>query len=93
MFFHIDESGNTGNNLFDENQPRLSYGLISSVTNVDALCVVEHNAIRDIIDDDLIHANILGIGGLVKIAPLLIKIQKKMKFDFDYYFIENSIMP
>ncbi|WP_028774436.1 DUF3800 domain-containing protein [Shewanella waksmanii] len=89
MFFHIDESGNTGNNLFDKNQPRLSYGLISSVTNVDALCVVEHNAIRDIIDDDLIHANILGIGGLVKIAPLLIKIQKKMKFDFDYYFIEK----
>ncbi|GLS84310.1 DUF3800 domain-containing protein [Paraferrimonas haliotis] len=89
MFFHIDESGNTGNNLFDESQPRLSYGLISSVTNVDALCIVEHNAIRDIIDDDLIHANILGIGGLVKIAPLLIKIQKKMKFDFDYYFIEK----
>jgi hypothetical protein len=89
MFFHIDESGNTGNNLFDENQPRLSYGLISSVTNVDALCVVEHNTIRGVIDDDLIHANILGIGGLVKIAPQLIKIQKKMKFDFDYYFIEK----
>jgi hypothetical protein len=89
MFFHIDESGNTGNNLFDENQPRLSYGLISSVTNVDALCVAEHNTIRNIIDDGLIHANILGIGGLVKIAPQLIKIQKKMKFDFDYYFIEK----
>lgn len=89
MFFHIDESGNTGNNLFDENQLRLSYGLISSVTNVDALCAAEHNAILAIIDDDLIHANILGIGGLVKIAPLLIKIQKKMKFDFDYYFIEK----
>lgn len=89
MFFHIDESGNTGNNLFDENQPRLSYGLISSITNVDALCVTEHNDIRKIINDDVIHANILGIGGLVKIAPLLIKIQKKMKFDFDYYFIEK----
>ena len=89
MFFHIDESGNTGNNLFDENQPRLSYGLISSITNVDALCVTEHNDIRKIINDDVIHANVLGIGGLVRIAPLLIKIQKKMKFDFDYYFIEK----
>jgi len=89
MFFHIDESGNTGNNLFDENQPRLSYGLISSTTNVDALCIAEHNAIKKIIDADLIHANMLGIGGLVKIAPLLIKIQKKIKFDFDYYFIEK----
>ena len=26
MFFHIDEAGNTGMNLFDRNQPRLSYG-------------------------------------------------------------------
>jgi hypothetical protein len=89
MFFHIDESGNTGNNLFDENQPRLSYGLISSTTNVDALCKKEYKAILKIIDDDLIHANILGIKGLVEIAPLLIKIQKKIKFDFDYYFIEK----
>lgn len=89
MFFHIDESGNTGNNLFDENQPRLSYGLISSTTNVDALCKKEYKAILKIIDDDLIHANILGMKGLVKIAPLLVKIQKKMKFDFDYYFIDK----
>lgn len=51
--------------------------------------MTEHNDIRKIINDDVIHANILGVGGLVKIAPLLIKIQKKMKFDFDYYFIEK----
>ncbi|AEG13647.1 hypothetical protein Sbal175_4438 (plasmid) [Shewanella baltica BA175] len=89
MFFHIDESGNTGNNLFDENQPRLSYGVISSTTNVDVLCKKEYKAIQRIIDDDLIHANVLGVKGLVEIAPLLIKIQKKIKFDFDYYFIEK----
>jgi len=89
MFFHIDESGNTGNNLFDKNQPRLSYGLISSRTNVDALCEKEHKAIQKIIDEPLIHANKLGMKGLEEIAPLLIKIQKKIKFDFDYYFIEK----
>ncbi len=89
MFFHIDESGNTGNNLFDENQPRFSYGLISSTTNVDALCIREHQAIQKIIDCDVIHANVLGMARLVKIAPLLIKIQKKIKFDFDYYYIEK----
>ena len=27
MFFHIDESGNTGMNLFDANQRRLSCGV------------------------------------------------------------------
>ncbi len=89
MFFHIDESGNTGNNLFDENQPRLSYGLISSTTNVDVRCVKEHQDIQKIIGCGAIHANKLGMKGLVEIAPLLIKIQKKIKFDFDYYYIEK----
>jgi len=89
MFFHIDESGNTGNNLFDSEQPRLSYGVLSSLRNVDALCTSIHKQIQHEIGDDQIHANQLGIGGLVKIAPHLIEIQKKMKFDFDYYFIEK----
>ena len=89
MFFHIDESGNTGNNLFDSAQPRLSYGVLSSLRNVDALCINIHKQIQRKISDDQIHANRLGIGGLVEIAPYLIEIQKKMKFDFDYYFIEK----
>lgn len=37
MFFHIDESGNTGNILFDINQRTLSHGLLSSKLNVDLL--------------------------------------------------------
>lgn len=90
MFFHIDESGNTGNNLFDSAQPRLSYGVLSSLQNVDALCIGVHKKILSKIGDEQIHANQLGIGGLVKIAPYLIEIQNKMKFDFDYYFVEKQ---
>ena len=45
MFFHIDESGNTGNNLFDANQPVLSYGVLSCRTNVDVLCSGLHKQI------------------------------------------------
>jgi hypothetical protein len=36
MFLHIDEPGNSGNNLFDQNQPVLSYGALSSRWDVDA---------------------------------------------------------
>ncbi|ANW26669.1 hypothetical protein BA953_21205 [Vibrio coralliilyticus] len=89
MFFHIDESGNTGNNLLDANQPVLSYGVLSCQTNADVLCCRLHKQILGLIDDEQIHANVLGIGGLVKIAPLLIQIQQKMKFDFDFYFIHK----
>lgn len=90
MFYHVDESGNTGNNLFDPNQPRLSYGVLSSATNVDVRCVEIHRRIEQTIGDDIIHANVLGIERLRKIVPELLSIQDKMKFDFDYYFIDKT---
>lgn len=90
MFFHIDESGNTGNNLFDENQPQLSYGLLSSVTNVDVLGKAIHQKILKQLDVETIHANVLGVEKLTQITPLLISLQKKMHFDFDYFFIHKK---
>jgi len=89
MFFHIDESGNTGNNLFDAHQPRLSYGLLSSRTNVDVLGQALHRKMLKLVDQPTLHANLLGVDRLTRIAPLLIELQKKMKFDFDYYFIDK----
>ena len=89
MFFHIDESGNTGNNLFDLQQPRLSYGLLSSRTNVDALGLDIHKAMLKKLDVPELHAADLGFGGLEEIASLLMQLQQKMKFDFDYYFIDK----
>ncbi len=35
MYCYVDESGNTGANLFDPAQPVLYYGLITSKTNLD----------------------------------------------------------
>lgn len=89
MYFHIDESGNTGNNLFDPNQPQLSYGVLSSTTNVDALGEPIYRRLLKELKVDSLHANELGIGGITRIAPQLIRLQKKMRFDFDYYFIHK----
>jgi hypothetical protein len=36
LYFYVDESGHTGPNLFDENQPILYYGVLSSKINLDA---------------------------------------------------------
>lgn len=87
MFFHVDESGNTGNNLFDPNQPRLSYGLLSSKTNVDVLGVRLHKEMLRGVGVPALHANELGIDRLSTIAPLLCELQRKMRFCFDYYYI------
>ncbi|MCG8317096.1 MAG: hypothetical protein MI976_28080 [Pseudomonadales bacterium] len=76
MFFHIDESGNTGNNLFDENQPILSYGLLSSRTNVDILGTKLHRRILNKIGDDCLHANVLGVEKLTGSWVLLSKINR-----------------
>ena len=89
MFFHIDESGNTGNNLFDENQPILSYGVLSSTTNVDVLGKSLHKKMLEELSVDSLHANELGVGKLTQISGLLYALQKRMCFDFDYYFIHK----
>lgn len=87
MFFYIDEAGNTGNNLFDCAQPRLSYGVLSSLKNPDEICAGIYKKIQYEIGKEQIHANELGVGGLLKIVAYLIEIQKIMRFNFDYYFI------
>lgn len=90
MFFHIDESGNTGNNLFDRAQPRLSYGLLSSRKNVDVLGVKYFKEICKLLGTTSLHANELGVGKLTKIVPQLSRLHNKMGFHFDFYYIDKK---
>lgn len=89
MFFHIDESGNTGNNLFDKQQPRLSYGVLSSKLNIDVLGEADHlNEIRRLGVSSL-HAKELHFEGMADIAPYLTSVRSRFDFRLDYYFIEK----
>jgi hypothetical protein len=60
MFLYIDESGNSGNNLFDQNQPVLSYGVLSSRWDVDAHAGDERKAIAGKTGEEGLHASRLG---------------------------------
>ena len=91
MFFHIDESGNTGMNLFDENQRWLSYGVLSSKLNVDALGAAAHSEMTGRLRVDVLHANEMGVGGLAKVEDLLHALQTKFRFGFDYYYIDKPV--
>ena len=55
MYFYIDESGQTGLELFDDNQPFLYYGVLSSKFNLDELCLphVESGLVYSIIGHEL----------------------------------------
>ena len=89
MFFFVDESGNTGNNLFDAEQPILSYGLLSSVRNPDELATGAHASMLRMLGVNCLHANRLGVGGLTTIAPTLERLQRRFRFRFDYYYIHK----
>lgn len=89
MFFFIDESGNTGNNLFDESQPVLRYGTLSSRLNPDVLAVKDHEAMLRELGVTSLHANKLGLSRLSRVAPVLIKLQKRFDFRFDYFYIHK----
>lgn len=90
MYFHVDESGNTGNNLFDPNQQQLSYGVLSSKINVDVLGKPFHKRMLKEIGQIELHANELGVRRLTKISDILCKLQVRMKFNFDYFYIKKT---
>jgi hypothetical protein len=90
MFFHIDESGNSGNNLFDPLQPVLSYGVLSSRWDVDAHGLGERELMLRQASVQSLHANELGIGGLNRIADTLVALQDRFELSFDYYFVDKQ---
>jgi hypothetical protein len=89
MFFYVDESGNSGRQVFDENQPVLSYGVLSSKTNVDLLGSREKAQILKKLGVDELHANELRFEGIRAIADDLCDLQEKFELRFDYYFIHK----
>jgi Protein of unknown function (DUF3800) len=89
MFFYVDESGHTGSELFDADQPVLYYGVLSSDLNLDVLAEDRLVQLRKALGVDRLHAAQLGVGRLVTIADELVAIQKKFDLRFDLYRVNK----
>lgn len=89
MYSYVDESGHTGPNLFDENQPSLYYGVLNSQENLDVSAVKYLEEMRKKLGVERIHANVIGNKGLHDISKELIKIQSKFKLIFDFYEVKK----
>lgn len=85
MYCYVDESGNTGANLFDPAQPILYYGLITSKTNLDVTAEPLLRAVRATLGVARLHANELGVGRLTEIAPALSRFALKHDVRFSLY--------
>jgi hypothetical protein len=85
MYFYVDESGHTGLNLFDAEQPMLYYGVLSSKVNIDILAEDHLRSLRRLTGSPRLHASELGNGGLTPLASGLAALQKLLDFRFDLY--------
>jgi Protein of unknown function (DUF3800) len=89
MYFYIDESGHTGPNLFDRDQPTLYYGVLSSRVNVDALAAERLKRLRTRMRVQRLHAAELGNNGLLSILDDLVRLQSQLDLRFDLYRVNK----
>lgn len=85
LHFYVDESGNTGTNLFDENQPMLHYGVLSSQLDLDKKAVNLISAARTKLNVARLHATELGFKGLENIVEYLFEFERKFNPEFGIY--------
>jgi len=90
LYFYVDESGHTGTNLFDENQPILYYGVLSSRVNIDALAENTLIFLRKRLGVKRLHANELGNSGIARISNEIYNLQKRHDIRFDIYRVAKT---
>jgi len=77
MWAYIDETGNTGNHLFDPQQPFFVTAAMMTRTNFDLTASASMGALAASLGVQALHANTLGLSRLEDIAPKLLKILRK----------------
>ncbi len=90
VYVYTDESGNTGNNLFDPNQPELWTCSLISTDNID---VVAHNAVekwRKSVQPENLHATSLGFTGIEKLADDICRLIARFNISFFFVQIDKS---
>lgn len=90
MYFYIDESGQTGSNLFDQSQSVFYYGMLSSKFDIDSCAVDKLKRIRNRLGVSRLHAAELGVARLDLIADDLIYLQNSLNTDFDLFYVNKK---
>lgn len=76
MYAYVDETGNTGNRIFDPDQPLFITAAMMTRCNFDVIQKASVAAIAKKAGVQALHANELGIGKVEDIAPDLLKLLK-----------------
>lgn len=86
---YSDETGNSGNNLFDPGQPYFWTGTLVCEADVDREGAKLHAKCLALSGQPELHGNQLGLSGIEKIAPLLQELLAKVKGRFLFTNIEK----
>lgn len=76
MYMYLDESGNTGIHIFDENQKYFYLLATLSKWNINRLYSTSHSKMLSLVNSEELHGNELGHHGIEKITHVLRKIIK-----------------
>ena len=87
---YSDESGNSGNNLFDSGQPYFWTGTLVCDADVDQEGASLHAKCLKLAGQSELHGNQLGLSGIEKIAPLMQELFFKLKPHFLFTRIEKD---
>jgi hypothetical protein len=86
---YSDETGNSGNNLFDPGQPYFWTGTLVCEADVDREGAKLHAKCLALSGESELHGNQLGLSRIEKIAPLLQELLAKVKAHFLFTRIEK----
>lgn len=90
MYFYVDESGQTGLNLFDQSQPVLYYGVLRSSFDLDDLAEKDLTPLRKKLEVNRLHAAEIGVERLASISNELKDIKDKYDLGFDIYLVNKK---
>jgi len=89
LFLYIDETGNTGLNHFDSEQPLFILGSAISELDLDQHLKAEFEKLKSITGEAELHAKKLGVSGINKISKQLVKIIEKNDIKFQFSLVEK----
>lgn len=92
LFAYVDETGNSGHNLFDEAQPDFFTAAFISKRNFDAPYKEQIEALAKRVGAKSLHANELGMGRIETIADDLLKIVAGCKGRFFVSRVEKRYL-
>jgi hypothetical protein len=92
MFVYVDETGNTGKNLFDDSQPQFITAALMTRSNFDFLYGKHIGELASKLGVSFLHANELGLSKIESIADELLKVLKQARARFFMSRVEKRYL-